>query len=262
MAKALAMLMQSRSRRDNLVTKVPLLKCIIWKLQETGGKIKRKREKEEESPLIVLPDAVGNSSPARPISHGSSRSVPNMRKGSANYSVSSFRSAQLPVLRDKATFTRSSAHGGNNFLGGSGLVYSMPNLKRNEDRAQTGYTVERHSLSKGDGIFMKLLQIGNPNLNRKHLDIDDDELEYLISLRRRMARKLEEFHPHSSLDRLYGDENGSKRQKNRGRSQPKNDGGAILPALKGGKKSMMSDTEQQRSTAQKKKPRGILFKID
>ena len=254
MAKTLAMLMQSRSGRDSLVTKIPLLKCVIWKLQEISGQIKRIRvKKEEESPLLLLPETVGSSSLSRPKSHTSNRSVLTTRGDSESYSVSSFRSAHLPVLSDKATFTRSTALGG-----GSGLVYSMPNLKRND--AERAHTAHRHSFGKGDGIYMKLLQVGNPNLNRKHLDIGDDELEYLISLRRRMARKLEEFHPNSRLDELYGD-GGSKRQKGRGRSQPKNDGGAVLPALKGGKQTLISRKERLNSPT-KKKPRGILFKID
>ena len=269
MAKTLAMLMQNRSSREGLVIKVPLLKCMMWKLQEMSGPNKRKRTgRDDENSLSLLSDIeqTGNSPRTRPKSMHSNSSLPTMRRGSSTYSISSFRSAPFPLPSDNPMFAKSARLAANP-ANGSALVYSMPNIKAAENRTQTGFSQERHFLSKGDGIYLKLMQVGNPKLNRKHLDIDDEELEYLIALRRRMTRKLEDFNPFSNLEKLYGNDNGSKRsgQKGRGRSQPKKDSGTIFPALKGGKQAINGDRERSQAAASsslKKKQRGILFKIE
>ena len=99
MAETLAMLMRNRSSREGLATKFPLLKCIMWKLQEMNGLNTRKRTRRyEESSLSLLSDTeqTGNSLRTRPKSMHSNSSLPTIRRGSSSYSISSFRSAPLP----------------------------------------------------------------------------------------------------------------------------------------------------------------------
>ena len=286
MAKTLCMLMKNRAARESLASRVPLLKCLIFKLQEMTGEIKpkTKKDQEEENPLAMIPES--HTALLRGKAGYSVKSFPIMRRGSAHYSVSSFRSAQLP----------SSSGGylgaGRSVLGHpGGLVYSMPNpltaaamqqQHQQQQQQQTeGQQVPERPSNRRDGIFLKLMQVGNMSLNRKHLDIEEDELQYLISLRRRIARQMEEFHPMSSMDALYGDSAGGRRR-NRGR-QRLNSTGKVLPALKGGRESLTATGGRGQGTAgggrgghgvggrgthmaaksapAKRKQRGILFKI-
>lgn len=51
-----------------------------------------------------------------------------------------------------------------------------------------------------DGIFFKVLQVSNPNIDKENLAIDEEEFNYLCQIKRRITKELHKYYPFASLD--------------------------------------------------------------
>ena len=109
------------------------------------------------------------------------------------------------------------------------------NFHLNTGHGDSGvYTMARHQrpveqktelarLPPRAGIFFKLMQVTQPNVEKADLAIDEEEFNYLCQLRRRIARQLNEFYPFASLESFLqlGEENRPKTERSeRRRKRP------------------------------------------
>ena len=71
------------------------------------------------------------------------------------------------------------------------------------------------------GIFFKLMQVTQPNVDKEDLAIDQEEFNYLCQLRRRIARQLNSYYPFASLESfLKLDEDQRPKKERKRRAQP------------------------------------------
>ena len=83
-----------------------------------------------------------------------------------------------------------------------GAVDSQVSFFNSHSNGSKGEDGEGHQPNVRDGIFSKLMQLSNPGVERRHLQIGEEEYQYLIQLRRRMAKQLKDFYPYKSSETI------------------------------------------------------------
>lgn len=80
--------------------------------------------------------------------------------------------------------------------------------------ARTVTSRDTQGTHPGDGIFVKLMHVSHPELDRSHLNLTSEEYDYLVDLRKRLGRTLDDLHPKAQVQKLYNRSSASSSLKN------------------------------------------------
>ena len=105
-----------------------------------------------------------------------------------------------------------------------------------------------------EGIFLKLMQVSNPMLDRRYLEMEDDEYQYLLQLRRRLAKQMQDFYPYAAPKTERGGAKNSRKGNARGQVSQS------LPSIKGVADSPRK-TALKSSREAKARGKSVLFSL-
>ena len=254
----------NRFARTQVLENVPLIKFIISKIQELSGCAAINKNEHEDTESLPYVDSVSNAGSriSRAKSGISAKSFPMTRRSenrllSRKAALSSLHEpSRPPVARDSYYSPRVTTAG----YGGSGDTGLMVGSHYQHGRGQhvvrpplggenINISGETSSDNPRNGIFIKLLQISNPMVRRSHLDVDDDEYSYLLQLKRRMAKKIEDFYPTHSIPTQDGSDGHSQRAQTARNTSSRN---GSFPVVRGASRNSPRKTAMKRLSAKKR----------
>ena len=238
MTKNLGMQMPRRIEREHIKKYVPLLQCIMVSLDEKNEtNFIKKKPKLDEADLELLTEHENISTiRSRTKSGISAKSFPMtgkqreenelLRHSSLGFGLpEASQQAMLKYLStqvnltlnttdavseavtdtvdlEKALEDEEGGEGGNPQEGKLGTqqagqdgVYVMAKNKEQVKEKKKERTVNpRH------GIFFKVIQVSNPNIDKNLLAIEEEEFNYLCQVKRRIAKQIHKFYPFASLE--------------------------------------------------------------
>ena len=184
--KALAKLIQSqlasRITSEGLLRRLPFFRCLQLKLSD----LTEVKQKGKEEDAANLPEVNMDNMLIRQRSYSQmdyrlpeprSRS-PRRQRCHTSMDTFPLRPASLPT----PTFTPQVRPD----LAAQGIAQV-------DAAGNDVIVVDRPLLNPREGIFVKLMQITNPDTTADHLLIDDEEFHYLSQLRRRIAKEFQDF---------------------------------------------------------------------
>ena len=229
MTRQLAINITKRMSRPNLVQHVPLLRFLVLKIQELNGERRMKKKLKDEDFSLPYFDFSDSSSFSRAKSVKSNRTFPLMSHQSprmrghepiimpqlpqaANQTLQFVSQSYIPNLENPALNS------------GPSVIFSDVVNSTEE---------EQQPPNARDGIFVKLMQLSNPGIERKHMNVSQEEYNYLVQLRKRMAKQMKDFYPYKSSEQILGTAVGTTSASPRSRlvQKPSRGGATGLPAL-------------------------------
>ena len=178
-----------RINRGHLLEQVPVLRCLLLRLEEVTGN--RKRRGRELPALTGQTQGVTASQPPVPTAEetlilGPPQTAPSQRPP-AMFPIGASPSQSLPQLPGKGTPEPTRR------------VYTQTAVK-----AQVTAVEPALSHEVGHGIFLKLLQLKGASMDWKAPPVSGPtELGYLKALKRRLSTKLDEMHPTVQAQKLH-----------------------------------------------------------
>ena len=192
-----------RRAHEGVIHKVPLFKCLLLRAHDIMGISIRQRLREREDPVLC---AEMEAFQKRLIANSAKQIKTTDEEG--NKTSTYIEPAFFVRLRNQAfqpTY-RPSTPGGR---GGPVLIDRRPK----------------------PGILLTLMQITDPEDAKRSLDIEEDELNYLLNLKKRVAREFEEFDPFANLEMLVAEQKGGRFSRPCGRGGRRDTKRPQLPAL-------------------------------
>ncbi len=203
MLRMIELKMSRRVAESRAAQKAPLYKCFLLKVQQING-TREIRDKDEEdvpeTPMISMMKGKPVTAGVRPSS----------------------RTNDMFLSR----VSRASSHPSEYSNGHQFRVMHTP-IPQDPDALRP----------PREGIFIKLMQISDPDFARIQTDIDEEELTYLLQLKKRVAREFENFNPFITLDFMMEQAGGSftrpcgRTRKRNSHSSPSARG--MFPAVRG-----------------------------
>lgn len=174
--------LSARTSRPHLTRQLPLFGCIIAQLNQVTNRPPKTNIGRDDGSVIS----------------GLSRT--NWRAKS----VLSTRSFPLAALKRQSDHWNTT-----DVSGGQGGFSARSSTKRPRDTTSFRYNhmVDRRPTGRTSasnrnpraGIFVKLLQVSNPEQVVWPLHVDQEEYTYLLQLKRRLAKQMDDFFPHVPL---------------------------------------------------------------
>lgn len=210
MNRSFKLQLQRRTSRPGVTDTVPLLKAMTIKLKELTGELVPKPKTSENDFFLPTMETMSVGSFPRgksaksSVSHFSSRSLPvPLSRVQENQELhlpsgpATFRSTLLSTSEEQEPSAQndpSSKSNNNEFA--ENFLSTLPTPRSDGQMTAAEGVAQPQAVNQPkEGIFMKLLKVSNPRVERKHLKMDDVEYNYLIQLRRRIAKQWDDISP-------------------------------------------------------------------
>lgn len=180
MANIISALVAGRTNREGLIQKMPFFRCLQLKLNEMMEEKKRGKEDIGNLPQVKMDNMLIRQRSYSQTDYklpDYSRNLQRCHTPASKENYNTFKNSTTPSIN------------------------SVPNLRKTTPAYGAALTtspndmivVDKPLLNPRQGIFVKLMQISNPDASPDHLSVDEEEFSYLVQLRRRIAREFQDM---------------------------------------------------------------------